>query len=279
MWVLAEHVFASTVALMVKQQRRFGLGTEFDGPACWYLPDKNDELTESPIQRVLDRWLRVAGFRTAYGVSKEMKSVPLRRKADRWRKGDVVPALPSLWHLVGKYAAQISWLDSAEAWKARFTLACAAQNAFDQADDYFKFINENPAEKLAEICRANMKQEFLEDDDGILIQNNIFFSVRLIERRLRAEGKFDDLFAKMPPASLKMTWGPEVSDDAINKWRQRCEWESKRGNWFAHYLRNEAQKAGRIGKAPSLDDSYQLKEFIFNLGVLELNRLISEHRK
>ena len=278
MWILAEYVFVPTAALIVIQNRQRGLGTEFEGADCWYLPEKIRNLAGSPIQRVLERWLRVAGFRTAYGVSKEMKSEPLRRKVDRWRRGEIVPTLQSLWHLVGKFPQEVSWLDRPEAWKARFTLACAVQKAFAHADDYFGR-NTGSAAKLVEIFHANIKQEFFEDDGGILLLEDIFWAVCLVDRRLRAEGKFDRLFAKMPPANWHKQWGPKVSDQEIERWRRKREWESKRGNWFALFLAREARKAKRIGSVRSLDDSYHLKEFVFELGVNELNRLLAERRK
>lgn len=278
MWILAEYVFVPTAALIVIQNRRRGLGTEFEGADCWYLPEKNGNLTQSPIQRVLDRWLRVAGFRTAYGVSKKMKSEPLRRKVDRWRQGESVPTLQSLWHLIGKYPQEVSWLDNSEAWKARFTLACAVQEALDHADDYFKS-DAGSAARLLEIFRTNIRQEFFEDDGGILVLEDIFWAVRLIESRLRAEGKFDRLFAKMPPANYHKEWPRKVSDQEIERWQRRREFLSKRGNWFIASLVKAARKANRIGTVQSLDDSYNLKEFVFELGINELNRLLAERRK
>lgn len=278
MWVLAEHVVVPTVALVVVQNRRHGLGTEFDGAGCWYLPEQTGETTQSPIQRVLDRWLRVAGFRTAYGVSKDMKSEPLRRKVDRWRKGESIPTLQSLWHLAGKYSNEVSWLDSSEAWKARFTLACSAQKAFTLAEDYFRGFSGSAA-KLGRVFRTSITQEFFEDDGEILLLKDIFWAVRLVERRLRAESKFDSIFSKMPPAEYQKTFGRNVSDEDIERWQRRREFLGKRGNWLVGFFQKAARKAGRLGHDQTFDDSYLLKEFIFELGIKELNRLLAGQRK
>ena len=278
MWLLAEHVLIPTAALIVIQNRRRGLGTEFEGSGCWYLPEQAGNLFQSPIQRVLDRWLRVAGFRTAYGVSKEMKSEPLRRKVDRWRKGESVPTLQSLWHLAGKYSKEVSWLDSSEAWKARFTLACAAQKAFAQADDYFA-VRGGSAAKLADIFRTSITHEFFEDDGGILQLKEVFWAVRLVERRLRAEGKFDCIFSKMPPPNYQKTFGPDDSNEEIERWQRKREFLGKRGNWFVEFFKKAARKEGRLGRVQTLDDSCHLRDFIFELGVKELNRLLAEQRK
>src|SRR5205807_7964096 len=119
------------------------------GESCWYLPVKS----RGPISRVLDCWLRVAGFRTAYGVSKTLS----RRNADtgtseervhlrweswkkgvgRWLNGECVPSVKRLHELVDAFAEQVSWLDEPNAWKARFTLACAMQNVCDTMDEFF----------------------------------------------------------------------------------------------------------------------------------------------
>ena len=74
MWVLAEHFFLPTTYQIVHRRHRWGLGSELRAGDCWYLPESVKGEVHKPIQRVLDRWLRVAGFKTAYGVTKQLVS-------------------------------------------------------------------------------------------------------------------------------------------------------------------------------------------------------------
>jgi hypothetical protein len=40
-----------------------------------------------------------------------------------WLKGENDPTLDNLHNLVDEFAAKVTWLDTADSWKARFTVA------------------------------------------------------------------------------------------------------------------------------------------------------------
>ena len=164
-WLLVENVFVPTVFVKLVEEWRFGLGTEWLGETCWYLPVKSDRGTDKPTSRVLDCWLRVAGFRTAYGVSQsltrgksdnsvldeqtEKRWKTWKKSVERWRNGKSVQSVHRLHRLVEAFAANVAWLDDPVGWKARFTLAFAMQNLCEAMDESFESVSKQSSLALA----------------------------------------------------------------------------------------------------------------------------------
>jgi len=135
MWVLAESVFVPTVFAVFVENRSHGLGSEFRGSDCWYVPVKG----EAAFQRVLGYWLRAADLHTGYGLSKHLSPAgqPVDQREDRikdnlkskfedWTSGRSVPqSLSEVYEYVDQLAQQVAWLDESDAWKARLRLAFA----------------------------------------------------------------------------------------------------------------------------------------------------------
>lgn len=277
MWLLAEHVLVPTAHLVVRQRCHLGLGTEFLGESCWYLPEPDGRQVRKPVPRVLECWLRVAGLRTDYRVSKEIGTDAVRRKVNRWLEGTNLPTLGELHSLVDSFSAKVSWLDEPDSWKARFTLACAAQRAWDKVDDVFKRLCPTPSVKLAQKFRDLASRPILHDDQGLLVLTDTFFAACLVQARLQKDGSFEKIIA---PArkERRATFGPDVTDAQIEQWKQQAERDAKPGNWFLGFLRDKAIAAGRLrSNDDSMRTQFVLKEFLFDLGIEELNQLL--HRE
>lgn len=166
-WILIEHVIVPTVFVKLAEEWRYGLGTELQGELCWYLPAKADGNIQKPIARVLDCWLRVAGFRTAYGVSQNLGrrgSIKAefddqtdklwkawKKSVERWLNGKPVQSIRSLHRLVESFARNVTWLDDANHWKARFTLAYGMQNLCEAMDARFDAVQKDSSLRLGEM--------------------------------------------------------------------------------------------------------------------------------
>ena len=147
LWVLVENVFVPTLYASLLTHWRLGLGTELRGDLCWYLPLEVNSQTQMPIARVLDCWLRVAGFRTAYGVSQSFSDKRekggsksdqyfyrwngWKKSVGRWLNGTPVRSICRLHELVDEFKEQVAWLDDSDSWKARFMVANATQEVCD----------------------------------------------------------------------------------------------------------------------------------------------------
>lgn len=274
MWLLAEHVLVPTAHLIIRQRRHLGLGTEFLGESCWYLPEMAGRQVRKPVHRVLDCWLRVAGLRTDYRVSKEMGTEAVRRKVNRWLEGRNLPTLGELHNLADSFSAKVSWLDEPDSWKARFTLACAAQRAWDKVDEVFKPLCATPSVKLAQKFRDLASRQIFHDDQGLLVLPDTFFAACLVQARLQKDGSFEKIIA---PArkERRATFGPDVPDAQIEQWKQQAERDANPGNWFVGFLRDKAIAAGRLrSKDDAMQTQFVLKEFLFDLGIEELNQLL-----
>lgn len=264
MWILAEHVFLPTAYLIVQTRHRWGLGSELREGECWYLPEKLDGKTRTPIQRVLDYWLRTAGFRTASGVGGNLES---RKKAvSRWLKGKSLPTLSNLHGLAAKFQANSGWLDDFDSWKARFKMACAMQRLWKAVDTTFGPAAPQPALLLANAYRKIAGQMHFEDDEGVFADPKLFFAVRLILARLEAQGILTEIVAQAPQ-TFQRSFGPEVPHSEIEEWRTKVEWERKPGNWIVAYLHKLATSHRQ-----------SLREYIVARGVAELNELIKRQK-
>jgi hypothetical protein len=283
LWLVLEHVVVPTIFAVMVRLRDLGTGTEFHGTESWYLPTQ----TQKPIQRVLDYWLRTAGLITAHGVSKRFdkkhqKTEPratatppdsLKRRVQRWLSGEVKPLLNELHRFVDEIGKEVSWLDSPSAWKARLTLAYAIQTACEEADHFFSGARQTPSMQLAEIYRKEVNAPALCDGQKILTQPHTYFAARLHQQHLDKTGQLKTIVASVP-SHLSAQFGPEVSTNEIRDWQQEADWKMNPGNWLLAFHEREAQRAGRVGSEPSVENHVRLGEYIFDLGVRELSRLM-----
>ncbi len=274
-WVLAEHVLVPTAHLIIRKKHRCGLGTEFLGQNCWYLPERAGTKIRKPVQRVLDCWLRVAGLRTDYRVSKEIGNEAVRRKVNRWLEGENQPTLDELYGLVDEFSAKVSWLDEPASWKARFTLACAAQRAWNEVDDTFQSVCRFPSLKLADKFRALASQPILQDDRELLVLADTFFAVSLLQNSLQKKGRLDEIIAPSRK-ERRASFGPEIPDVEIDLWKLQAESDSKPGNWFLRYVRDEAIRKGGFTHDDNPMEAEAVRDYIFELGIEELNRLLNQ---
>jgi hypothetical protein len=274
LWILVEHLFVPTAFVILVHDWRDGLGSEFQGENCWYLPTVSSEGKMKPIPRVLDCWLRVAGFRTAYGVSEEMGSKNLRREVDRWLAGTVVPTQETLHRLAERFAKNVCWLDHPDRWKTRFTLACAMQKLCGKMESIFNDFPKDSSFALGQMFRRIAEERIGCDENKILAQHRTFFAARLLQRRLQRDGNWDgQVLAPMPKEGMPQSVPPEASDEEIDHFRQQAEWQLNAGNWFLAFIKEQFAVHSPGGSRRIL-----LEDYIFDLGVQELNQIMDERR-
>lgn len=295
LWLLAENVFVPTVFIRMIEEWRFGLGTEWQGEACWYLPTICGRDIQTPVSRVLDCWLRVAGFRTAYGVSQSLtRGKPeisafdersekhwktWKKSVERWRTGRAVQSVDKLHRLVETFAPNVAWLDESAGWKPRFTLAFAMQNLCDAMDLAFESISNEPSLALADMIRHIASERIACDDGKRLADPQIFFASRLIQRQMRANGEWAKIVSQIPKSAGR-TFSPDVSDGEIARYKDTINGQMNPGDWFLDDLKQKAIAAGRLKPDDaSCANSIALDSYIFDLGVEELNKLLDSKRK
>ena len=251
LWILVEYMFAPTAFCILARNWQRGLGTEFQGDLCWYLPTTAaDGKKLKPVQRVLDSWLRVAGFRTAYGIGKEMDDPDLRGDVDRWLRGEVVPSLLRLHHLVKRFATRVQWLDDPDNWYARFTLGCAMQSLSNAMDDYFAPLVPNPSLALADTFRRIEKERILRDDDKVLSGDQTFFATRLLQLKLQEDGKWESQVLRHIQKQKPRKFRFRASGEEAEKARREFEWKTNPGNLLIELLKKQPASRPRI----SLED-------------------------
>jgi hypothetical protein len=193
--------------------------------------------------------MRIAGFQTTYQIAKAAGEIPLRRKIDRWLKGETPPDAPILHKLVNQFADNISWLDEPDTWKARLTLACAMQNVCDLMDEYFKPIQIDSSLALSEMVKRISKERIVCDDNKFLAASHSFFAARLLQLRWQKKGK----------------WQPDPLDT---------------GNWFLETIGKMAVADGYVESSkPHVTNYVMLEEYLFGLGVSELNHILASQKK
>jgi len=230
-WVLVEEVFAPTILVILSENWRRGLGTEFQGARSWYLPTKTDIGIQKPVSQVLDRWMRAAGFLTAYGLAQP----PSRRRheldsegenissscenqkknAERWLSG-VCPDREEIFKLIDKYSKQVEWLDQPSFWKGRFVLACAMQNVCEAMDKYFSSIHPESSLKLNEILMKIEKDPVMTDEGKFLVEPRTYFASRLVQLQSRKKFKTGDEFLSSIAARAKKDGQGNVEEYLFN---------------------------------------------------------------
>jgi len=268
LWVLVTEVFIPTVFLELASNWQEGLGTEFQVRTCWYLPVLKKGEWWGPVRTVLHHWLRAAGFRNAHDLKKELNSDSARRSADRWLNGEFVPPIDTLHRLVNRFAKNVGWLGERDTWKSRFTLACGMENVYAAMDDCFKERHRNCSRKVPAMLRRVGKDGVAMDDGQVLADSQTFFAARLLQCRLRTEGKWEGKGMRFVPERASKAFGSRASQKTIERYRREVEWKMKPGNWFLRLIQREVTG----------DDDESLPQRVLALGVRELNRILDSKR-
>lgn len=248
-----------------------GLGCEFEGPRSWYLSKTNRPFTE-----ILDRWLRVAGFRTPCGFSRD--STNLKKQVSRWMTGKTLPSIEDMDALVERYKDRVAWLDDANAWKARFRLARALQSLWASAEEDFADGRMPGLTPITELFERINGEGILRDRDGVLADPGIFFAVRLVQLRLQHEGTFAAVIHPKR-TGYQRVFPPSLSDTEIDRWKARVARRMDVGRQFVRYLARRGRiRFGPELSHPSIAAAQKFEDYILRLGLHELRRLRKEGR-
>ena len=286
LWIVTEHVVIPTVFTIVAKARQGGTGTEFQGAECWYLPSKS----HTPIQRVLDFWLRTAGLVTAHGLSKRLharsqksEAEPiedpnsLKKRIQRWLTGEVKPSFAELDRImddVANAAPEVRWLDGAVAWKARLRLAFAIQTACELACGAF---SKDVPLQFASLFKDEINEPTPCDLNGFLSTPHSYFAARLYARQLQRIGRLEEVL-RYEEGQICETYGPEVSDHEIKRRGDEIMWQMHPGCRFLAFIEQQAQACGVLKGRNATEDFFALDEFLFDLGIQELNGIIKKKR-
>lgn len=281
LWVMSKHVFLPTLHVIFAQAKNGGLGSEYFNKSCWYLPQRDGDRLCRPVAVLLDRWLRAAGFRTAYGVAKpdnasmatrdykKWKSV--QKQVGRWRKSKTAPHVSKLHELVRLFPENVEWLDSAESWSARFSLASATGQALAAADKFFVSKSATPAETLTEKYQALGEEPFLVDDQNFLVNPYRYFAVRLWIMELKDSGEFERIRDAVPKSS-SLSFPGEVTDHEIQQAADRATREMNLGNHLWRHLLLVTRQSEVCGNwSAYLERDEILDDFLFEVAAKKLN--------
>lgn len=211
---------------------------------------EGDGRVVKPVSRVLDCWLRVAGFRTAYGVSQslirgkpdkseldeqtEKRWKTWKKSVERWLNDKPVQSVHRLHRLVESFATNVVWLDDPNGWKARFTVAFATQNLCDAMDEFFLDASKESSLALVDMIPGIERERIVCDDGKFLAGAHTFFATRLIQRRLQKEGKWEKVVASVPK-SVGRSFPPETSHEEIaayKPWTSSCKFTAPNASNF-----------------------------------------------
>jgi hypothetical protein len=296
LWVVVEHVVIPTLFTVMVRFQGLGVGTEFHGADCWYLPKASGRGPRMPVPQVLDYWLRAAGFRTAYGVAHKPRKASARsvtideerefrrweadkKWVDRCRTGSNLPRLKKLHRLARRFPSSVSWVDDVDSWRARFTLAYALQRTCETADEVFAGIHAAPSAHFAKVFKRLTKTPWWCDDGKQLAAAHTFFATKLLQERLQKSGELDGIMTRVPKHRAA-SFGLEVADDQIEKWQRETKAAMNPGNWLLAYLcRDGNEDGGSRDPHASAADQVLSEDRLFNLGVEELNRILRLREK
>jgi hypothetical protein len=276
LWVLFEEVFMPTAYIELALNRRRGIGNEFEGDT-WYLPVVNKGTLVKPVQRVVEYWLRAAGFRNGYDVGKALNSSDseaVEKKVNRWSQGKHVPEIVELHELVERFASNVPWSGTVEEWMSRFTLACAVQKLCDVMDAYFQSAAPNASLQLAGMLQQTHAAGPAIDDDLVLADRQIFFAAWLLQRRLVAEGIWETEVAARVRETLEKKCPENPTDDELEE--LRAGRRTRPGNWFLGFTESELAAGRLVACARGKDMSFH--ECMVAVGIRELNRIFDSKR-
>jgi hypothetical protein len=96
---------------------------------------------------------------------------------------------------------------------------------------------------------------------------------------LEKDGAWDKIMASAPKA-VSGGFGSETSDAVIAAFREQTFVQMNPGNHFLAFIKNQALADGRLKRMDnSVESLVTLEEYIFEIGVRELNRLLDSKRK
>jgi|GEM_PF-2707040 len=285
-WVLLREVWAPTIHQVFRHRSGVGLGNEFRLPGNWYIPQCIDGKFTSPVSKLLDRWLRTTGLRTAYGLTKsaikflteeEAKAWEAeKKKLGRWLTGKNTPTLPDLYAIIKGHSDQAEWLDSADSWRARFFLAHALTKACNDADAALGRKFRKPLDEIGKVLSELEKEPIYQDRGNILSDPQTFFAVRLWIKHLKASGEFASIVEGLPDRLL-LSFPPEISEEEIERARQKAEWQINPVNHIAAHLYDVA------GCDPDTVDEFkdaeQIRHYLMGFASNELRRLLGIEMK
>jgi len=272
--VLVPTAFAEmcTTRSSVADHPLVGLGREFDGPSSWYAPEDG-----KVFRALLDRWLRVMGYRTPCGFSRD--SDQLKDEVKRWWKGGLLPRCERLDRLVmaKKYADRVAWLDDAQNWKARLRLARALQFLGKQASEYFGDQGGEPVPSLHEQFTAINAEEVATDPEGWLSDPRIFWAVRLVQRHLKLSGRWDAV-TQGSRRGMRRKFSRRVSDAQIEVHRRAEMRNLSPGYRLIQHLAREGGITLGDDFYDSIKSREKVEQLVLNFGFVELCRLAKEER-
>jgi len=285
LWILTEHVFLPTVFIHLIKAHRNGLGPEFAGEKCWYFPIKEAAKTVKPVQRILDYWSRTSALFTPYGASIRLAPVgkteadkltkkreSIKKRFERWRSGENPPTLDDLHRFVEDAGSDVAWLDDPAAWKARFTLALAANSIADAMDKMFSQTRPNVSLSLAGTMGEIATEGIVLDDEMKLADPMVFFAVRLWQFKLQRDGHWQKIISastsNLPPFPAFTT----VEADEAH--RRKIHWQRNPGNHLMELIQTTGVTDGVSRHHP-----FTLNDYLFELGVSELNRMLAIGKK
>lgn len=285
LWILTEHVFLPTVFIHLINARRDGLGPEFAGEKCWYFPIKEASKTIKPVRRLLDYWSRTSALFTPYGASVRFVPVAksesdevarkrdsLKKRFERWRSGDDLPTLDDLHRFVDDAGSEVAWLDDPAAWKARFTLAVAAQSIADAMDQMFSQTWPDASLSLPGAMGKIAAEGIVHDEERELADPMVFFAVRLWQLKLQQDGHWQKIISAstsdLPPFPAFTTV------EADEEHRRKIHRQLNPGNHLLEAIKTTAATDGVSRHHP-----FALNDYLFDLGVSELNRMLAAEKK
>ena len=104
------------------------------------------------------------------------------------------------------------------------------------------------------------KERIVCDDDKVLNGSRTFFATRLLQLRLQREGKWDPFI----PKAQTRKFSPDASDEEIDQFREKMYRQSNSGNLFLEFIKKQAPPESEM----------DLQDYIFGIGVAELNNLM-----
>ncbi len=274
LWILVEEMFIPTAFLELKAARRRGLGTEFGTETCWYLPRVEKGQVVKPFQRVLQIWMNAVGFRFACDFKKQAGS--LGRKVQDWLKGKYAASPEGIREMVGQFSDEARRFDNPEEWIGRLGLAAGMQELCVAVDQYFAPIYPNASLRFADLIKVPELGEVPVDLDGVLGQPRTFFAARLIQRRWKAEGIWQQRIASAQPSAPPHP-SPDASDQELEDYRNDLMRLHSSGDHFLDALITELCPSAKAEES-EMQKGVFFSDFLFDRGLEELNAILDRER-
>ena len=273
--ILIEEVFLPTVFLELKKARGRALGTEFGIKTCWYLPKKEKGSRTEPFPVVLKYWMNAAGFRYAEDIGKATSDSE-RKKVQGWLNDEHMPTPAGISKLVNRFADDARKIDTPESWKGRLGLAAATQKLSAAMDGFFADSGAGACLTLFEVLQRLDGENIAIDDDHILFETHTFFAARLLQKRWMRTGEWEN---KVKSASRDLAPPPsaDATDEEFTRYSRDTAHRLNPGNCFLQQITSELAD-GSLGNPSIFEGAVFVEEFIFALGIEEINALMEAER-